>query len=942
MPIQSNSTPLASGAEAIGDRRFIIGIDLGTTNSAVSFLDLAKSEGDRKSIQVFKVPQLTAPGEFRRLPVLPSFLYIPGDYDIDPQATRPPWPTPEDTFAGTLARDHGAQVPVRLVSSAKSWLCHGSVDRDARILPWGAPPEVSKVSPVQASAAYLEHIRRAWNHFHGNEEELFLENQTVILTVPASFDEVARELTLSAARMAGYRNVTLLEEPLAAFYSWLVRYENRWQDYVRPNELILICDVGGGTTDFTLVTLSEAEGGGPRFERIAVGDHLILGGDNVDLALARQVEAQWSAQRPRLDTHRWKALCQQTREAKEQILSGREEHHRITLMGAGSRLIAGTISADLDRPAIERTLLDGFFPLIDTQEPRPAGTAQRAAITEFGLPYESEPAVTRHLYRFLMRHREDVAASIGKDSPMPDLILFNGGSLKPRIIQERINANLRRWFGREESDLPRVLENKDHDLAVALGAAYYGLVKIGRGVRVGSGSPRSYYLGVARPEGAGENGRQAICLVERGLEEGSAIELGDQRFEVLANQPVRFDLYSSSYRSNDRSGGLVTIDDSFISLPPLQTVIQYGKKGVKTGIPVRIEAEYTELGTLSLWCRSLVSEHRWQLQFQLRDIAAPVEVREEVVLEASLLREAREVLLAAFSGKDASELQGIVKQITGIVGIAREQWPLGLIRALADDLLEQSALRSLSALHEARWMNLVGFCLRPGFGDVLDPERIKKVWKLHGQGPVRPNHPQVQSEWWIMWRRVAGGLTPGQQRQLSHEAGLLLQPAKGAKSRLNLQQQLEIWMLIANLERLYVPEKIQWGRLLLSQLKPGQARRQHFWSLSRIGARTLLYGPTDRVLPPEEVTHWIETLISQEWPQFKAVGAALVQLARKTGDRTRDPDPQTVKRILDWMGPHAELNTHGRYLQHVVPIEKQEEQALFGESLPSGIVLQES
>ncbi len=920
-----------------GGRRFVIGIDLGTTNSAVAYVDL-HAPAQSRSIQLFDVPQLTAAGVFQKQPVLPSFLYIPGEYDIDLDAARHPWDKPEDAFVGAWARDQGAQVPGRLVSSAKSWLCHGKVDRQARILPWGAPDEVHKMSPVQASAAYLEHIRKAWNHSQGDEEELFLENQTVVLTVPASFDEVARELTLTAARLAGYQNVTLLEEPLAAFYSWLARHEKKWDAHVAPNQLILICDVGGGTTDFTLVTLTAVEGGSPRFERIAVGDHLLLGGDNMDLTLARGVETQWRGrQGAGLDTNRWKALSHQCRQAKEQVLAGQADTHRVTLMGTGSRLIAGTLSADLTRDTIEQTILEGFFPIIEAEPERPA--SQRPAITEFGLPYESEPAVTRHLMRFLERHRQDVSEVTGKADPMPDLVMFNGGALKPEILQQRVIDAVCHWFRTLSPVRPGKLENKRHDQAVALGAAYYGLVKAGKGVRVGSGSPRSYYLGVAPGPDTAPDTTQAICLVERGLDEGSTIQLGDQRFEVLANQPVRFDLFSSSFRSRDRMGQLVSIDDTFIALPPLQTVIQYGKKGTKTSLPVNIEAEYTEMGTLSLWCRSLASDHRWQLQFQLRDSGPATAVSEETVLEDSVLDAARQAVLKAFDSKDQNQLNSVIKQVAKAVDLPREQWPLQLIRNLADLLLDNARYRSQGPAYEARWMNLAGFCLRPGFGDVLDGQRVKQLWKFQSQGAVHANQPQVQLEWWIMWRRLAGGLTPGQQRQLSQEWGRLLQAKKGKKTKLSPQHQLELWMAVANLERLYVKDKIQWGRLLLSQLKPNQARHQHLWSLARIGARELLYGSNDRVVPPKEVAKWVEELLGLNWPQPKMVGVALAQLARKTGDRTRDVDPALHARILEWMAPHAGLGDQCRYIEDVVPIAQQEEQALYGESLPVGLVL---
>lgn len=922
---------------------FLVGIDLGTTNSAVSFVDVRKAadgSGRKKNppIEIFTIPQLTGLGEFNRLPVLPSFLYLPGEYEVDLKILAHPWPTSEDQFVGALARDQGAKVPSRLVSSAKSWLCHANVDRNRPILPWGAPEEVVKVSPVQASAAYLAHIKRAWNHVHGDEEELFLENQTVILTVPASFDEVARELTLSAAKLAGYKHVTLIEEPLAAFYSWLIGHESTWERYVRPGELILICDVGGGTTDFTLITLRAVEGGSPRFERIAVGDHLILGGDNIDLALARSVEARWTGRQASLSTDRWKSLCHECREAKEKILSQEADAHRITLMGTGSRLIAGTVSADLDRATVEQIILEGFFPLIDDIGSGKPG--RRQAITEFGLPYEPEPAITRHICRFLSRHQPDVARSVGKTRPLPDLILFNGGSLKPRIIQDKIIRAIAGFFGEEGAEGPRVLHNPDLDQAVSLGAAYYGLVKIGRGVRVGSGSPRSFYLGLGHEAHEAGVPARAICLVERGLDEGSTIELSDKQFEVLANQPVRFDLFSSSYRGEDRSGQIVTIDETFTPLPPLQTVIRYGKTGTKTSIPVQIEAEYTEMGTLALFCRSMTSGHRWQLQFQLRDVGeAPKEVQEQTVLEAGSVRQAGEALQTAFAGDDTPRLDGLVKEIASLVDLARDEWPLGFIRGLADILLQDRQVRTRSAVHEARWMNLFGFCLRPGFGDVLDAERIKESWKVYLEGPAYGGNPQVQSEWWIMWRRLAGGMVPGQQRQLTLKAEPLLNPKKGKKVRLPLQRELELWMLIANLERLYVKDKIQWGRLLLSRMPPSQVRHQHFWALARIGARELLYGPADRVVPAAEVVSWIEDILSREWRQITPVVNALVQLARKTGDRTRDLDQQVIEHLLDWLSQHPGMEEQKRYLLEVVPIARQEERTLYGESLPAGLVL---
>ena len=922
----------------IADRRFIIGIDLGTTNCAVSYVDLQEKRSTAKRIRIFKIPQMTGSGEVNRLPVLPSFLYIPGEFDISREAIVELWDGAEPNFVGAFARDHGARVPARLVSSAKSWLCHANVDRQARILPWGADKEVPKVSPVMATAAYLKHIRMAWNDSWGPDDSLLLENQLIVATVPASFDEVARELTLEAAKLGGLNNVILLEEPLAAFYSWLMRHEKDWQDFVQTGELILVCDVGGGTTDFTLIILKETEGS-PRFERIAVGDHLILGGDNIDLALARRVETGLTGPRRSMSTNRWKALCHQCRQAKESILGGSAETFKVTLMGEGSRLIAGTLSAELSRDEVTETILDGFFPLVAAETP--SSNAGRKGITEFGLPYEQEPAITRHLGRFLEQHRDDIFQTLQRQSSAPDLILYNGGSLRPVKIQQRIRAALQHWYRETDSERPGVLENPDPDLAVALGAAYYGLVKVGEGVRVGSGSPRGYYLGIARSDAVvqGAQDREAICVVERGLEEGSTIGLKDDFFEVLTNQPVSFDLFSSSYRSGDRHGDVIRVDESFAVLPQLQTVIQYGKKGLRKTIPVKIEAEYTELGTLALWCRSRISDHRWKLQFQLRDTPVPDAVADAQILEASVTEDVLSHVRAILSGNDKQQVEKLVKGIGGIVDLPRKDWPLGFIRTLADELLALLQIRKKGPIFESIWMNLLGFCLRPGIGEGFDQQRMRQLWRLYPDGAAFAGHPRVRLEWWIMWRRVAAGLTPGQQRQFFQDVSAFLLGKKGEIKKVTPQEHLEIWMAVANMEKLYSKEKIELGRKLLAVTSAKKLKAQHLWALSRLGARELLYGPADRVIPPAEVANWIDQLVSYSWSNPNSAGRIVSQLARKTGDRSRDLDDKIQADVLDWMAQNDMPEDRKRRVREIVPLAHQDQDTMFGESLPLGIIL---
>ncbi len=935
----------------------MVGIDLGTTNSAVSYADLTHleaqnaHEGISTEIKVFKIPQLTGPGEFSFVPVLPSFLYIPGEYDVAGEALKHPWKKESDLFAGVFAREHGAQVPSRLVSSAKSWLCHSRADRDAPILPWGSQ-NVDKLSPVKATSEYLRHIRKAWNHFI-KDEDLFLENQFTVITVPASFDEAAREYTLKAARQAGFsNNITLLEEPLAAFYAWVTRHEHDWQSHVKPDDLILVCDVGGGTTDFTLISLKEAQGS-PRFERVAVGEHLILGGDNIDLTLARYVASKFP-QKTNLTPDQWKTLSYKCRAAKEKLLldsheDGHEERVRIVLRGEGRALIANTLSADLEKDELEEILCKGFFPEVESSlaNPKKAGKA----IADFGLPYEQEPAITRHIGWFLERHRESVKALLGKE-PIPDHILFNGGSLKPSVFQNKIRSAIGKWFSCGAQALPTVLDNRDPDLSVSLGASYYGLVKQGMGVRVGSGSPRSYYIGIASDNSQNEHSRphktcdttckSIMCVVERGLDEGSLIQLPEMEFEVVTNQPVLFSMFSSSFRSGDKTGNILQVDDTMTPLPPLKTVIKFGKKGEAKQIPVKVEAEYTEMGTLAMWCRSSVSSHRWKLQFQLREPQAG-DAFESEVYDDDTVDSVRDLLTDAFSGSaDNARLSSVVKHIEKLVETKRNKWPLSFLRAVADHLIENPQWRKNSPEHEVRWLNLTGFCIRPGFGDAFDEARMPKLWKVYLQRSAFPKAKQNALEWWIFCRRIAGGLTAGQQRQFFQDVSSYVLANSGAGKKMPKQEMTEVWMAAANMERLLIKDKIALSKKLIPQLKPGKTPHQMFWVLSRIGARELLYGSVDRVVPAKEVEKWARRLMTTPWTPKDQVVAAVAQILRKTGDRTRDVSPDIIQAVVPWLGKMQAPEKSLEMIQTVVPIESADEASIFGESLPQGLILSSS
>ncbi len=917
--------------------RFVVGIDLGTTNSAVAYVDLTRSS---RTVSFLEIPQLVAPGETAGRPVLPSFLYLPGNYELPPGSTAVPWDRERDYVVGEFAREQGALVPGRLVSSAKSWLSHARVDRTARILPWGAGDDITKVSPVEASARYLQHMRESWNAAMGNGEGSRLENQTVILTVPASFDEVARELTVEAASQAGLSRVILLEEPLAAFYAWLFRHEEDWEDRMAEGQLILVCDIGGGTTDFTILAVRRGEKG-LRFDRLAVGEHLMLGGDNMDLALARRVEARLAGKgQKQLESKTWHQLWHRCRQAKETLLShDGAKSVDITLMGSGGRVIGGMMKSTLSAAEVEKQIIEGFFPVVSRRDLPEA--SRRPGLTEWGLPYVQDPAVTRHLAAFWERFLPLLRSETGRSAPHPEFLLFNGGALTPESIRRRLAEVVRAWFQEEAGQGwdPVELENPRPELAVAEGAAYYGLVRLGRGMRVGAGSPRSYYVEVG---GGNGGGNKAVCLIPRGTEEGSTLELTQTDFQVLTNRPVSFRIFSSSTRLGDRLGDIVRLEENeATALPPLHTVLRYGKKGAAQPLPVQLNVHLTEIGTLELSCSSRQTPHRWQLQFDLRGEeteAAPGET-----LEAGMIETARGFIHSVFAG-DASP-ETLARELAGALDSGKEKWSSLLTRKLADAFLEFGEGRKTSPAHEARWLNLTGYCLRPGFGDPLDEWRVREAWKLFPQGPQFSGDAQVRSEWWVFWRRIAGGLTAGQQMQIYQNVSPGLQRPDSGRKKAAVKpwrghEELEIFMMLANLERLSAGLKGELGFLLLEKIKKGRAKSQEFWALGRLGARIPFYGPLDQVVPSRTAAEWLQTLLSLPLTAQPAVAQALVQLARLTGDRSRDIPQEDRDALSEWLEDLPEGERLRAVLSHPgAALAREEQQQIFGESLPPGLIL---
>jgi len=599
----------------------VIGIDLGTTNCSLAFADLAAITDPHQlpEVKLLSIPQLVNPGEVREETVLPSFLFLPGALDFPPGSLALPWNPDPPYVAGRLAQSRGVENATRLVHSAKSWLCHTGVDRTATILPPNAPDGVNKISPIEASRAYLDHLRCAWE---SKRPDAPFDQQQVLLTVPASFDAVARDLTLRAAKLAGYQDVILIEEPQAAFYAWIERHPD-WRDRIKVGDLILVADIGGGTTDFTLITVTE-ENGELKLDRVAVGDHILLGGDNMDLALARFTEQQLAAKNVRLDALQLHALWQHCRVAKEKLLEEQTTaaDYPLTILGRGSGLVGGTIRAKLARKDLEQILIEGFFPMTSsTDMPQ---RQRRVGLQEAGLPYAADPAVTRHLARFL---RQQAAASehgAVRRGPSglacPTHILFNGGVMRAGQLRERLTAVLDGWL-REEGFAPvQPLLGEDLMHAVARGAAYYGLARQGKGVRIRGGVARTYYVGIesAMPSVPGIPAPlKALAVAPFGMEEGTQVQIPNREFGLVVGEPAEFRFFASSSRKNDPPGALLDeLGEDLEELSPMEVCLP-GENHNEL-VPVRLETVVTEIGLLQLWCVAR-DGRRWKLEFNVRE-----------------------------------------------------------------------------------------------------------------------------------------------------------------------------------------------------------------------------------------------------------------------------------------------------------------------------------
>jgi molecular chaperone DnaK (HSP70) len=929
-------------APAAKSRRTGVGIDLGTTNSALAWADFSPGLAQIKPV-VMPIRQLVAPGEIQTKTMLPSAIYLNAEGEFAPDSTRLPWSEATQPVVGEIARLLGPRVPTRFVISAKSWLCHDRVDRSASILPWGAPADAARISPVEASRRVLEHLRDA---FAADARHGSLSDLPIVLTVPASFDESARRLTVEAAKKAGLdAKLTLLEEPQAAFYAWIADHPGKWQNQLRAGETILVCDVGGGTTDFTLIAAIEDETG-PGFERVAVGDHLMLGGDNMDLALAHLVEARLGQ---RLSVDQWTSLRAQARSAKEKML-GEDPPASVTIgiSGKGSRVVGGSMSSTVNRSEVMQTILEGFFPPCRLSD-HPAESG-RSGFQEFGLPFEQEPAITRHLAAFLSRVTPD---------QLPSALLFNGGALKPAIIRERVESCLRDWLasaGRDPQSL-RVLENPDLDLAVARGAAYYAAVRHGgAGLRMRSGLARSLYVGLAQADGQ----QKWLCVVPQNAREGDPYAIPAEHLQLIAGRRVAFPLATSSIRPQDHIGDLLEFDTKGLkTLPPLESEIRVGRKAKAEMVPVRLEACVNPIGTVDLWCVSVNDPRRWMLEIGVRGSsnAEASETDDETagradqperagVIEANLLNQASELIRAAFSQSKAETENGpqrLVKLLEDIFQSPKAEWPASACRFLFDSLREVAELRKKSPGHEARWLNLAGYCLRPGLGQPGDDQRVKFAWSLFSSPLTHARENQVWTEWWVLWRRLAPGLNRTQQEEVWRR---IQQPLTGSGKkpdrRISTQELAEIRRTGASLERLEPAVKLQFGNAMVDRLLPEKDQAATLlWSLARLGARQPLYGPVSSVLPASSIEKWLPRLIAIEPStsrETEALKLALMMIARKDADRSLDVAEnlrlQAQAKFQAIGGNENEMMIFHEYQ----PMSKAANEQAMGEPLPTGLI----
>ncbi len=916
---------------------FIIGIDLGTSNCAVAFTD--PKDGAKSKIVDFPVPQLVRPGEQSARPLFPSVVYQPFDGEFPAGSTAMPW-NDGARVTGEFARWQAGRVPQRAITSAKSWLIHQGVDRQAPILPWGAPAEVPRLSPVGAQAELLKHLAQSWNAAH---PEAPLAQQDVVLTIPASFDEAARALTIQAAREAGFdlQRLTLLEEPQAAFYDFTSRHRDSLDKALQGTRLVLVVDVGGGTTDFSLVQVAMLPEG-PALQRLAVGDHLLLGGDNMDAALARRLESKVFTDGRTFSAAQWAQAIQQARGAKEAVLSkGGPDVHAVSIVAGGSKLIGGTLSSQLTREEIAQTVVDGFFPKVAADAV--VASAARGGVVELGLPFAKDPAITRHLVAFLRAHAEAGFKALGQTPdglPRPDAILLNGGVFNSPTLATALVDAVSALF----PNAPRVplLKHDSLDLAVARGAAYSGLARRALGKKIGGGAPRAFYALVA----GGDAGKQGLCLIPRGLEEGSTVELKEREFQLTLGKPVQFQLYSTTADRLDAPGAVVSLEDEiFKPLPPIHTILA-GAKGSTIG--VHLLSTLSEVGTLALSC--VAGDQRWRLEFELRGAARTQDITVTESMPAKFVEATTEVE-RVFGTKPLpvkpQDVKQLFKTLERILG-PRETWRLPVLRELWTSLFAGVSKRRRSVDHEKVMFQLLGYSLRPGVGYPLDAWRCEQTFSLFKDLVTNHGEQPVWAEFWILWRRIAGGLNETAQQQLhavlephlARRVPVGLPPPTTKLKGIVPEALEEMVRCAASLELLPVGKKAELGAWVASRLgSPETAGGPWAWALGRLGARVPVHGAAHKVVSAETAEAWIAQLLSLDPKKHDTAGFALALLARRTGDRVRDVDDATRAKVLAHFKAINAPESWTQMVAQVVQLSAADEARALGDTLPVGLSL---
>jgi molecular chaperone DnaK (HSP70) len=920
--------------------QFSIGIDLGTTNCAMAFEGLGAADAQR---EVFLISQWETAARFSEASTLPSFLYLLSQDEAAQMSSngtlRAEW------VPGRIARTRAAESPGRVVHSAKSWLCHHGVDRNAPFLPWRSDeiPVEKRISPIRASALLLEYLRAAWDAGFAAQGQRF-NDQEITITVPASFDAAAQRLTLDAAREAGFpEGARLLEEPQAAFYWWLERGAG---GSTASKELfalgvrhVLVIDIGGGTTDFTLFEIgARSEMPLSRIKRIAVSDHLLLGGDNIDLAIAHRIESRLQAHEP-LSEVQWNFLVARCRDVKERCLSDSSSSlFTVSVPGRGSSLLGRTLSAQIDRVEIESIVLEGFFPECNLDD-RPTRT--QAGLREWALPYAVDSAVTRYLAEFL------------SDRPRVDAILFNGGSLYPEALRQRLQKQITRWQNGAE---PRILENPEPSLAVARGAAHFGSIVHRHAQRIEADAARALYLEVHTGGIANDtvSGPSLICLLPRGAPSEEIFQVSQEGLELRVNRPVRFQPYYSTRRAQDKAGSVVRWNDrDFHRLPPLQTTARLvGPDREGDRLPVALTARINELGLLHVACVSAdpKTQGTWPLEFDLRPREAartkhPGRSDEEAAqmdlgVDSTRLESGQSRITTLFSRpldrRDKISAANLLKSLERILGKPKVDWNYLLIRSLWRSLHQCFSNRRESVDHEETWLILAGYFLRPGFGAEGDATRINELWRIHTEGLDYPGK-RNQLQLYILWRRVAGGLSSERQEAiLAPELSRLLVPA-------NLPA--ELVRLAGSLERMSVANKARLLDPFLQTARELAIRKQHsaphLVALGLLLNRSPLYTGPEFVVPALHVEKAYAALSDLDWtdPLLVEIQTLFLRAGRVMNDPKIDLPKSLRERIASQLQKAGVSPSKVARLRSYVPVVLADRANLFGESLPPGLVI---